>query len=483
MTRRYPSLALHIDGAWIHARERATIPVLNPATDEVLGDLPCADPDDLEAAAAAADRGFRLWKAISPYERAKVLRRAAAILRERAADIAPVVTLEQGKPLAESMLEVETSAEIIEWFADEGRRTYGRIVPARAADVQQLVIREPVGPVAAFTPWNFPIGQATRKLAAALSAGCSVILKGPEDTPASCMALVRALLDGGVPSEALALVFGDPAAISAQLTADARIRKISFTGSTAVGKQLAAMAGTHMKRATMELGGHAPAIVFADADIELAAATLAAGKFRNAGQICIAPTRFLIEAPVHDRFLAAFTEHARRVQVGDGLAAGTTMGPLAHARRVMAMEAIVADAAEQGAAVHLGGARIGNRGSFFQPTILTGVTPAMQAMNEEPFGPIALIGQFSCEAEAITEANRLAFGLAAYAWTRSAATVARLSAHVESGMLSINHQGLALIETPFVGVKDSGYGSEGGVEAMEPYLNTRFVSHRTWEWR
>jgi succinate-semialdehyde dehydrogenase/glutarate-semialdehyde dehydrogenase len=339
-----------------------------------------------------------------------------------------------------------------------------------------MVVREPVGPVAAFTPWNFPINQAVRKVSAALASGCSVILKGPEETPASCAALVAAFADAGLPAGAFNLVFGAPAEISAYLIPHPTIKKISFTGSVAVGKQLAALAGSHMKRATMELGGHAPAIVFEDADVDRAVKILSASKFRNAGQICVSPTRFLIHESVYARFLAGFVEAAKAVKVGDGLEDGVVMGPLANSRRLEAMEALTADAASRGARVVCGGARIGNRGYFFEPTVLTEAPLDARIMNEEPFGPLAAISPFRDYDGVVEEANRLPYGLAAYAYTKSAKTMADIGRDIESGMVSINHHGLALPELPFGGVKDSGYGSEGGTEAMEAYLNAKLIT-------
>ncbi|WP_407526359.1 NAD-dependent succinate-semialdehyde dehydrogenase [Methylobacterium oryzisoli] len=472
----FPDVQLHIAGQWRGGSAGQTMPIQNPASGETLAQLAVASRDDLDAALAAADRGFAAWRRVSAFERSKVLRKAADLLRARADEIARIMTLEQGKPLAEARVEVMAGADTMDWFAEEGRRAYGRVIPPRAEGVMQLVLREPVGPVAAFTPWNFPINQAVRKVSAALCTGCSVILKGPEDTPASCAALVRALLDAGVPGDAVGLVYGDPGTISSYLIPHPVIRKMSFTGSTAVGKQLAALAGQHMKRATMELGGHAPAIVFRDADVAKAASVLGANKFRNAGQVCVAPTRFLVHDSVFDSFVDRFVGLAQDLKVGDGLQEGVKMGPLAHGRRIEAMEAFVADAQDKGATLRTGGKRIGNRGHFFEPTVFTDVPLDARIMNEEPFGPIAAIQRFSDDEEAFAEANRLPYGLAAYAYTRSAETATKLATRVESGMMSINHHGIALPETPFGGVKDSGYGSEGGSEAIEGYLNTRFVT-------
>ena len=367
-------------------------------------------------------------------------------------------------------------ADVIDWFAEEARRTYGRVIPARAEGVYQLVVKEPVGPVAAFTPWNFPINQVVRKLSCALAAGCSIIVKAPEETPASPAELIRCFADAGVPAGVINLVYGVPSEISEYLIPHPIIRKMSFTGSTAVGKQLAAIAGAHMKRVTMELGGHAPAIVFDDADVDTASRLLATAKYRNAGQVCVSPTRLLVQERVYDQFVEGFVQHSRTVKVGDGLEAGTTMGPMANPRRITAMETFIGDATQSGATVRTGGHRIGNKGNFFEPTVMTDVPKDARVMNEEPFGPLAVISPFSSFDEVVTEANRLPYGLASYAYTRSAKTANAIAAAVESGMISINHHGLALPEVPFGGVKDSGYGSEGGLEAIENYLNTKFVT-------
>ncbi|PPE69905.1 NAD-dependent succinate-semialdehyde dehydrogenase [Caldimonas thermodepolymerans] len=467
---------LLIDNEWRPALSGRRLDVPNPATGEAFVTVAHAGIEDLDIALAAAQRGFATWRAMSPYDRSAIMRRAAAILRERTPGIASLLTQEQGKPVAESVVELRAAADIIEWFAEEGRRTYGRLIPGRSPQVTQKVIKEPVGPVAAFTPWNFPVNQAVRKISAALAAGCSILLKGPEETPASCAELVRAYVDAGLPPGVVGLVYGTPAEISGYLIPHPVIRKISFTGSTAVGKQLAALAGSAMKRVTMELGGHAPAIIFADADLDAAAGQLVLMKFRNAGQTCIAATRFLVHESVHDAFLERFLAKVAQIKVGNGLDEGVTMGPLANVRRVQAMEVLIGDALAKGAQLACGGHRIGSAGNFFAPTVLTGVTPDMRAMNEEPFGPLALVRRFSCFEEVEQEINRLPYGLATYAYTRDAATIASLTHVVESGMLSINHLGLALPETPFGGVKDSGYGSEGGLEAVETYLVTKFVS-------
>jgi succinate-semialdehyde dehydrogenase/glutarate-semialdehyde dehydrogenase len=467
---------LFIDGAWCKGGAGATLPVINPATGQTIGGVARAERADLDRALAAAKRGFKTWRKVSAFDRGKILRKAGDLLRARAEAIAPVMTREQGKPRAEAKGEVVSGADILDWFAEEARRTYGRVIPARSDTVQQIVTKEPVGPVAAFTPWNFPINQAARKVAAALAAGCSVILKGPEETPASCAALVQALADAELPAGVLNLVFGVPADVSSYLIPHPTIRKVSFTGSVPVGKRLAMLAGQHMKRVTMELGGHSPAIVFADADVNVAAKILSANKYRNAGQICVAPTRFIVHESLYEPFVERFVAAAKALMIGDGMLPGVAMGPLATARRVEAMEGFIADAVAKGAKVRTGGRRIGNTGYFFEPTVLTDVPLDARVMNEEPFGPIAIMLPFEKFDEAIDEANRLPYGLAAYAYTRSLKTAAAAAAAFESGTVSINHHGLAPIETPLGGVKDSGYGSEGGAEAIEAYLVTKFVT-------
>ena len=471
----YPQVQLHIDGVWCEGSERKSDEILNPATGQPIGRVPHASKADLDRALAAAQKGFA-WRATPADTRYKTLRKAAENLRARAPEIARIMTMEQGKPIVESTGETMMAADVTDWFAEESRRAYGRVIPPRAGNVLSIVTREPVGPVAAFTPWNFPINQAVRKMAAALAAGCSIIVKGPEETPASCMELIRCYADAGLPAGVVNLVFGVPAEVSEYLIPHPVIRKISFTGSTPVGKHLAALAGTHMKRATMELGGHAPAIVFGDADIDAAVKILSANKFRNAGQVCVAPTRFLVHDSVYEPFVEKFAAVASGLKVGDGLDKSSQMGPLANPRRIDAMEAFVADAKSHGGKVRTGGNRIGNAGFFFEPTVMTDVPKSARLMNEEPFGPIAPVTRFETYNEVIEEANRLPFGLAAYAYTRSGKTAAALGADIESGMVSINHHGIALPETPFGGMKESGYGSEGGIEGLDAYLATKFVT-------
>ncbi len=472
----YPHTQLFIDGQWQDAADGRSLAVFNPASGQEIGRVAHAGKPDLDRALAAAQKGFETWRDTPAAERSKIMRRAAALMRERAGDIAGLLTQEQGKPLAEAKGEAVASADIIEWFAEEGFRVYGRVVPSRNLAVRQLVVKDPVGPVAAFTPWNFPINQAVRKMSAALATGCSIIVKAPEETPAGPAALVKAFADAGVPAGVIGLVYGNPAEISGYLIPHPIIRKITFTGSTPVGKQLAALAGQHMKRATMELGGHAPVIVAEDADVALAVKTAGGAKFRNAGQVCIAPTRFLVHESIRNEFAAALVKHAQGLKVGDGMTDGIQMGPLANPRRLTAMAEFTQDAVDRGAQVAAGGERIGQSGNFWAPTVLVDVPLEAKVFNDEPFGPMAAIRSFNTLDEAIAEANRLPYGLAGYAYTRSLKNAHALSQRLEVGMLWINQPAAPWPEMPFGGLKDSGYGSEGGPEALEAYLNTRSVS-------
>ncbi|MDP6895457.1 MAG: NAD-dependent succinate-semialdehyde dehydrogenase [Rhodospirillales bacterium] len=475
----YPDVQLFIDGKWREGAEGKTLPIIDPATEVEIGRLAHATRPDLDAALKAAEKGFEIWRNTSVFERYQIMRKAAQLLRERKDDIAWLMTRDQGKPLAQSAMEIVVGADTIDWFAEEARRTYGQVIPARAPGVTQMTMKLPVGVVAAFTPWNFPVNQIVRKLSAALATGCSIIVKAPEETPASPAELIRVFQDAGVPDGVVNLVYGIPAEISEYLIPHPTVRKISFTGSTPVGKHLAALAGGHMKRATMELGGHAPVLVFDDADVDNAINVMASTKLRNAGQVCVSPTRFLVQENAAEKFIDGFVAAMESATIGNGLDPETEMGPLANERRIPAMEAMIADAKSKGADVITGGERIGNQGYFFQPTVLRNVSPNTTAMNDEPFGPMALINTFKTYDEAVHEANRLPYGLAAYAFTSSAETLQKLSCEVESGMLTVNHVGLALPEVPFGGIQDSGYGTEGGSDAVEPYLETRFVTALT----
>jgi succinate-semialdehyde dehydrogenase/glutarate-semialdehyde dehydrogenase len=472
----YPSLALLIGGEWIDASARETLTVLNPATGEILARLPTATPADLDRAVAAAAETFDGWRRTSAFERSGVLRRAAALMREQLEANAVAMTLEQGKPLGQSRAELTASADWFDWYAEEGRRTYGRLIPARSSAFSLAVVREPVGVVAAFAPWNFPASQVARKLAAALAAGCPCIVKPSEETPASALAIARALEGAGLPKGVLSVVFGEPAQVSAQLMAAPEVRKVSFTGSTAVGKLIASQAAAGLKRVTLELGGHAPVIVFDDADIERAARLSAVSKLRNAGQACIAPTRFLVQARAHDRFVDALGRAMAASKVGDGLDPTTEVGPIANARRLAAMRALTSDAVEQGGRLVTGGEAIGDAGYFWSPTVIAEAPLSARAMNEEPFGPIALTRRFDEPEEALAEANRLPYGLAAYAFTQDRGRAELVRQGFESGLVGLNTFGVSWPETPFGGMKESGYGSEGGSEGLDSYLTTKFIS-------
>lgn len=474
--RPYPALVQYIDGEFIAAGARDTQPVFDPADGSVIGQLPVGTRDDVERAIAAASRAFRTWRHESPLKRSEILRRAAALARARAEDIAHGITQDQGKPLAEAIGEVAGSAEHAEWHAEEGRRIYGRVIPARLPDVRQMVLREPAGVCAAISPWNFPFNQALRKIVAALASGCTLVLKGPAEAPSATVALAHLFHDAGLPAGCLNVVWGVAEEISRHLIESPTVRVLSFTGSVPVGRHLAALAGQHLKRTTMELGGHAPVIVCADADVDRAADLLAPYKFRNAGQVCVSPTRFLVQRPVFERFAERFLQRVQAVRVGPGLEPGTTMGPVAGARRLAAMQAFADDARATGGEIAAGGRRIGGQGSFFEPTVVLNPAPGSRLMNDEPFGPMAGIVPFDDLDEAIATANRLPFGLAAYGFTTSTRHAHRLATELEAGMVNLNHFGMAPSEIPFGGIKDSGFGSEGGTEAFDTYLVTKFVT-------
>jgi len=476
---RVSDALLLIDGEWRASEAGEWLDILNPATEQVIGRLAKAGATDLDAALRAAHSGFLVWRDVAARERALTLRNAANLIRQRADGIALDLTLEQGKPLAQAKAEVLSCADIYEWSAEEAVRAYGRLIPARQAGTVNMVVQEPVGPVAAFTPWNFPASQAARKIASALAAGCSMIVKPPEDAPSAANAIVKALTDAGLPAGVMNVVYGVPAETSTHLIASPIIRKVSFTGSVPVGKHLAALAAQVMKPTTMELGGHSPVLVFDDADPVASAKALAANKFRNAGQICISPTRFMLQTDIYQPFLDTFTDAARAIRLGEGTAEGTDMGPLANARRLEAVCALIEDAVGRGAKVAAGGRRHGNIGYFHEPTVLTDIPPEARILHEEPFGPVVLVSRFSDTDAAIDAANSTPYGLAAYAYTRNAATVEKLTRRLEAGVVSINGGTLGLIETPFGGMKDSGYGREGGSETLAPYLVTRFVAHAT----
>ena len=476
MNTNYVSTKLFINGYWVNSIKNETIDIHNPATENFIGTVSHARKEDLDLALDSAQKGFLTWKNFSAYERSKIMRKAANILKERTKYIATLMTIESGKPVLDAEIEMGMGIDQVEWFAEEGRRAYGRIIPSRSKSVNQFVFKEPVGVVAAFTPWNWPVQQTVRKIAPALAAGCSIIIKGPEETPASTAELIKAFDEAGIPKGTISLVFGTPSEISEYLIPHPIIKKITFTGSTKVGKQLTSLAGTYMKKVTMELGGHSPVVICEDANIETAVKVLTGTKFRNAGQICISPSRFIVQKNVYEKFLKLFVESVKKIKVGDGLEDNVQMGPLIHERRLLTIESIVQDAIEKGAEILTGGKRKGNKGYFFEPTILTNVGKDTILMNEEPFGPLAPISSFDDIDEAIEESNRLEYGLAAYVYTNSLKLAQELGSKIESGQISINHHGLGMVENPFGGVKGSGIGSEMGAEGIEPYLNVKFIS-------
>jgi succinate-semialdehyde dehydrogenase / glutarate-semialdehyde dehydrogenase len=473
----YEQVQLYIDGEWTDGSGSRREDVINPATTETLGTVPLSEAADLDRALDAADRGFRIWRDVPVEERTGILHRAADLIRQRAGAIGTTMTLEQGKPLPEARGEVVRVAKLLDWDAEEGRRDYGRIIPVDP-NTELTVTHEPIGPVAAFTPWNFPAGSPMRKMAAALSAGCSIVIKASEETPGTACALVRCFEEAGVPAGVLNLVFGAPAEVSERLIGSPVTRLVAFTGSIPVGKQLAGLAARVMKPTLMELGGHAPVIVCEDADPEQAAIRTAASKFVNAGQVCTSPSRIIVHERLHDRFVDALIRAAESVKVGDGLEEGVRMGPVANERRLAAVEGFVSDAVSRGASVGCGGERLHREGWFYAPTVLTNVPLDARVMNDEPFGPIAPVVSFSELSEALELANSLPYGLAAYGFTESAATAADLKRGLEAGILSINHCGGSVPEAPSGGVKESGHGKEGGSEGLEAYLVTKRISHK-----
>ena len=470
----YPSLYMIIDGQRVSGGGRRTFDVVNPATGETIGALPLADAADLDRALEVAAEGFRIWRKSTPQTRAKVLQGAARLIEERKEDLARTATLEEGKPLAESRMEVMMVANLFNFYAGEVFRLYGREL-VRPDGLRSTVRHEPVGPVAAFSPWNFPLSNPGRKLGAPIAAGCSVILKSAEETPACALALMQCLLDAGLPKEVAQAVFGVPDEVSRHLLGSPVIRKLSFTGSTVVGKHLAKLAADNMQRTTMELGGHGPVLVFDDVDVDRVLETAVAGKYRNAGQVCVSPTRFIVQEDVFERFRDGFAERAKAIQVGDGMQPGTRMGPMANARRPETMERLIANAKDKGGTLHTGGERIGNRGFFFQPTVLSEVPLDADIMSEEPFGPVALINPYRAEEDMIAEANRLPYGLAAYSWTDDVKRQRRLATEIEAGMVGINSHIIGGFDSPFGGVKWSGHGSEDGPEGVLACMVTKAV--------
>lgn len=472
----YEKLELLIGGKWTAGTSGKTEPVVNPATEEVLGHLPHASADDLDAALAASREGFAVWRGMTALARQQIMEGAARLIEERKDQIAENLTLEMGKPLVEAKMELDFVLGVLRWYGEEGKRAYGRLVPPRMPGMRQMVLSEPVGPVAAFVAWNFPGVNVIRKVAGALGAGCSIIIKASEETPATCIAIARAFQDAGLPDGVLNVVFGVPDDVSRHVLASRIPRKLSFTGSVPVGKHLQKLAADTLKRCTMELGGHSPVMVFDDVDVQKTVQAAIGSKFRNAGQVCVSPTRFYIQEKVYEEFTDAFAKAASEIKVGNGMDEGVTMGPLIGERRLGVMQSFVDDAKEHGAEVMTGGQRLGNQGYFYAPTVLKDVPEDAMIMNEEPFGPVAPMASFSDFDELLERANKLEFGLASYAFTNDGARAAKLGDQIEAGLLAVNSFMVSTPETPFGGINESGYGSEGGIEGLDAFLRTKFVT-------
>ena len=471
---QYPEIKLYIDGRWRTAREE--IPIINPADEKPIGMLPVADANDLDDALAAAKKGFEIWRKTPPIERADLIRKASQLMRDRIEEIAHSISLEAGKPITQSRLEVIRGCEFFEWDAGEAQRLYGRVIPS-ASGIRYSVLREPIGVVAAFSPWNFPMSQPARKIAGALASGCSVILKPAEETPAGAIHIARAFEEAGLPPGVLNLVFGRPAEISTHLITNDATRLVAFTGSTIVGRELTKLAAEHMTTVLMELGGHAPVVVCDDVDPIEVGISSATRKYRNAGQVCTSPTRFFIHEKLYEAFTKSFLTHAKKIKVGSPMDDTTEMGPVVHAGRIEALQAMVDDATTRGATLLEGGGRMKGQGYFFEPTVLTNVPEDALILREEPFGPIAVLNPIASIEEGIEKANSVPYGLAAYGFTHSAANVDKLADGIEAGNLSINTLEASLPETPFGGVKSSGYGREGGEEGLHHYTTVKNISH------
>jgi len=467
---------LFIAGQWIETAQ--TAPVFNPATGDTLGTVSRADIDHLDQCLSAVRQGFEVWRRTPAHERGQIMRKACAIIRERATEIGTILSQEQGKPVPEATGEVRTSVDNLEWMAEEASRAYGRVLVPRTPGVEQTVRKYPIGPVAAFTPWNFPALTPLRKIGGALAAGCSIVLKPSEETPFTAVELVKAFAEAGVPDGVLNLVFGDSRLISGRLIDSPIIRKITFTGSTAVGKILQARAAEGVKRATMELGGHAPVIVCDDVDVASAAKLAVKSKFRNAGQVCTSPTRFFVQKGVYEDFIDAFVNETKRLKIGNGQQEGVDMGPLANERQLKSVEGFVNDAVKSGARLVTGGGRVGNRGYYFEPTVLADVPDTARIMFEEPFGPVVPFQPFDTLDGALEKANALPFALAGYVMTKSLSRSAHLSEEMVAGMVVVNHFTVSTPSSPFGGMKESGDGLEGGIEGLDAYLVSKTVTSR-----
>jgi len=469
---------LYIDGQWLDSADGARREIVNPATEEVADTVPMAADGDLDRALAAADRAWQTWRETDAWTRSGVLRRAAALLRERADAIADVLTEEQGKTLGESRAETLAAADQFDWYADEARRIYGRVIDGHSRAHRLLVIRQAVGPVAAFSPWNFPILLACRKIAPALAGGCSIIVKPAIEAPRTVLCVAAACADAGLPPGLLNVVTGDSGRISRRLIASDRIRKVSLTGSVPVGQEILRLCAESVKAVSMELGGHSPVLVFQDADVRQAAELCARGKFRNNGQVCIAASRFFVQEPVYEAFVDAFREVTDSLRLGSGRDPETDVGPLANLRRLEATDGLVRDAVAHGARLVCGGSRSDAfpRGYFYRPTVLAEVNESMRIMTEEPFCPVAPIAPFSDLDDGLAKANATQFGLAGYVFTRNTRTAFLAAEQLEAGMVGVNNLVIAAAEIPFGGIKRSGFGREGGSEGIEGYTVTKYIN-------
>jgi succinate-semialdehyde dehydrogenase/glutarate-semialdehyde dehydrogenase len=472
----YPELQLFIGGEWISKGDRQSEPVLNPATGEVLGELPHATLADLDRALTSAQKGFKTWSSMLPEKRSEILRKAADLLKQRGEQVTKVASMESGKVIAQSRIELHMATEVLEWYAEEGRRTYGRVLTQRQAGSRMLVIRQPIGPVAAFTPWNFPQGNPARKLGAALGAGCSCILKAAEDTPASAILMVKALQEAGVPDGAVNLVYGVPAEVCPYILRSGVVRALTFTGSVPIGKELMKICAERMIRTTMELGGHAPVLVFDDVNLEHVLDLSVMAKYRNGGQVCVSPTRYYVHESIYAKFVEGFTARVNKMKVGNQLDEANNMGPMIHARRREAVDTLIKDAVKHGATLNTGGEAIAGPGFFYKPTVLSNIPDSARIMNEEPFGPVACINPFKEFDEVIAKANRLPYGLAAFAFTDSGKRLKQLGEQLEAGMIGLNSFAISVPESPFGGIKESGHGSEEGTEGFDACLITKFIS-------
>lgn len=471
----YPKIEMLINGQWVSG-EAGSEEIIDPATEEVLGETPHASAAQMDAALASADQGFKVWKAMTPLARQAIMAKAADDLAANIDELAVNLTREMGKPVGESKLELGFAIDVLRWYGEEGKRAYGRLIPARVPGARQMMVKEPVGPCAAFVAWNFPAVNVMRKVAGALGAGCSLIIKPSEETPATAVAIGKALMKAGLPDGVLNIIFGVPDTVSRHILASPVTKKLSFTGSVPVGKHLQKLAADTLKRCTMELGGHSPVIVFDDADVDKALAVIGGNKFRNAGQVCISPSRFYVQENAYAKFVDGFTEIAKNLKVGNGLEEGVQMGPLVAERRLSVMQDWVTDARDKGATITAGGERIGNKGWFWAPTVIKDVPDEARILTEEPFGPVAPVMPFKAMDEVVEKANALPFGLASYVFTTDGGKARQMADALEAGLVGVNHPGVSMPETPFGGVNESGYGSEGGIEGLEAYLRTKFVT-------